>query len=282
MTTYIFESITNRFGYGKYLDIEIIIDSETGYINASKLCQLGDKKLAKWMRLESSKTLLEYFNNMTTGPDLDQWYYEIGRGDIDSKDDTKRNVIMGTYFHRKLIVHIAQWISCEFAVKVSEIVDDYNDRHNKALLREKDDTIKHQFAEIEELKRMMNNMNENVTDMKDMMTDMRSDIRRMRKHLDNSEIKESKREAILIYRLEQDDMSTMRIRCGTNEYLSKYISNARWYKEYSSISNAKRALNYMKDNGYLNKQTDAKFIIEDKGHRIKLLKMLRKVNDSYK
>lgn len=289
MSTHIFTPITDRFGYGKYLDLEIIIDSETGYINASKLCQLGDKKLKNWLRLDSAKTLMDYYNNTATGSDLSQWYYEIGRGDIDSKDDTKRNVIMGTYFHRKLIVHIAQWISCEFAMKVSDIIDDYNDRHNRSLLKEKDDKIDELMKKVDaqsiEINKMLSNSNdmkESMHDMKDMMTDMRADIRRMRRHLDNAEIKEDKREGILVYRLEQDDMDTIRIRCGTSAHLSKFINKAKWYRSYDSISNAKRALNYMKENDYLSKQVDTKYYIPDKDQRVRLLKILRKVDASYK
>lgn len=275
MSTHIFTSITDRFGYGKYLDLEIVIDSETGYINASKLCQLGDKKLKNWLRLDSAKTLMDYYNNTATGSDLSQWYYEIGRGDIDSKDDTKRNVIMGTYFHRKLIVHIAQWISCEFAMKVSDIIDDYNDRHNRSLLKEKDD-------KIDELMKKVDTLTEMTGDMKDMMSDMRMDIRRMRRHLDNAELDETKREGILVYRLPQDELDTIRIRCGTNQHLSKFTHNAKWYREYNLISNAKRALNYLKDNNYITKQTDTKYYLPDKEQRIKLLKILKKVNASYK
>ena len=125
-------------------------------------------------------------------------------------------------------------------------------------------------------------MKETMSDMKDIMTDMRSDIRRMKRHLDNSEVKEDKREGILVYRLEHDDMNTIRIRCGTSAHLSKFINKAKWYREYTYISNAKRALNYMKDNGYLTKQIETKYDMPDKEHRVKILKMLKTVDASYK
>ena len=292
MSTHIFTSITDRFGYGKYLDLEIVIDSETGYINASKLCQLGDKKLKNWLRLDSAKTLMDYYNtHLVSGSDLSQTdiLYEIKGDDLKGIPRKNQEVIMGTYFHRKLIVHIAQWISCEFAMKVSDIIDDYNDRHNRSLLKEKDDKIDELMKKVDaqsiEINKMLSNSNdmkESMHDMKDMMTDMRADIRRMRRHLDNAEIKEDKREGILVYRLEQDDMDTIRIRCGTSAHLSKFINKAKWYRSYDSISNAKRALNYMKENDYLSKQVDTKYYIPDKDQRVRLLKILRKVDASYK
>lgn len=283
MSTHIFESITDRFGYGKYLDLEIVIDSETKYINATKLCQLGNKRLKNWLRLDSAKTLLQFFDNMSTGSDLSQWYYEIGRGDIDSKDDTKRNIIMGTYFHRKLIVHIAQWISCEFALKVSEIVDNYNDRRNRDLLKEKDDKIDELMAMMKTLMNMNHDQTDTLKRQETKLDELTSEVKRMRVHLDNDTSQPHKREAILIYRNASDDKTVMRIRCGTLLYLKKYKTNATWYKEYTHISNSKKALNYMRDNGLFvpEKGKTTKTVIYDKNERIYLRKCLKELDNSY-
>lgn len=281
MTTHIFTPITDRFGYGKYLDLEIIIDSETGYINASKLCKQNGKRLSKWFENSTTNELIEEWVKMNEGPNSDP-HYEVTLSNLTGLSKSDQDKIRGKYFHKHLLVNLAQWISPSFAMKVSKIVDDYNDRHNRSLLKEKDDKIDEQRIKIDELLAHARKNTIDITDMKDMMTDMRADIRRMRKHLDNAEIKEDKREGILVYRLEQDDMDTIRIRCGTTAHLSKFINKARWYRSYDSISNAKRALNYMKENDYLSKQIDTKYYIPDKDHRVRLLKILREVDASYK
>ena len=297
MSTHIFTPITDRFGYGKYLDLEIVIDSDTGYINASKLCQLGGKKLKNWLRLDSAKELMDYAGS-NGGSDLSHHSvsYEIKNENIMGISKSDQDAITGTYFHRKLIVHIAQWISCKFAMKVSDIIDDYVSRENNRMIRELKGENKTLLDRVDDLTKQnnellvatrtiidMNHSQNNTLAKQDKKLDMlTAEVNRIRRHLDNSEVDENKRESILVYRLEHDGMDTMRIRCGTNEYLSKFRYNARWYKEYDLISNSKRALNYLKSVGYLNKQTDAKFIIGDREHRIKLLQMLRKVNDSYK
>lgn len=263
MSTHIFTPITDRFGYGKYLDVEIVIDSDTGYINASKLCKQNGRRLAKWFENTTTEELIKEWSSRNRGPNSDP-YYEIDRSNLIGLVKTEQDQILGKYFHKHLLVNLAQWISPAFALKVSEIVDDYNDRHNRSLLKEKDD-------KIDELMKKVDTLTEMTGDMKDMMTDMRMDIRRMRRHLDNAEIDETKREGILVYRLPQDELDTIRIRCGTNQHLSKFTHNAKWYREYNLISNAKRALNYLKDNNYITKQTDTKYYLPDKEQRVKLL-----------
>ena len=281
MSTHIFTPITPRFGYGKYLDIEIVIDSETKYINASKLCKQNGKKLSEWLRYDSNKQLVEIWSRLNEGGNSHP-HYEITLSDLKGISKVDQDQIRGQYFHEDLLIMIAQWVSKEFAFKVIDIIKNYNDRHNRSLLKEKDDKIDELMKKLDAMDKRAIETKETIDDMKDMMTDMRQDIRRMRRHLDNAEVNEQKREGILVYRLEHDDQDTIRIRCGTNQHLSKFIDNATWYKEYSLISNAKRALNYLKDNDYLTKQTDTKYYLPDKEQRVKLLKILRKVNASYK
>ena len=43
------EKINDKYYKAKYLGIECIIDMKTGYINATKLCQLANKEFRKWL-----------------------------------------------------------------------------------------------------------------------------------------------------------------------------------------------------------------------------------------
>ena len=81
MSTHIFTPITDRFGYGKYLDLEIVIDSETGYINASKLCKQQGRRLTKWFENSTTAELIREWTKYNEGPNSDP-YYKIDRTDL--------------------------------------------------------------------------------------------------------------------------------------------------------------------------------------------------------
>ena len=59
------------------------------------------------------------------------------------------NEIRGTYVHRKLITHIASWISPAIAIKVSDIVKEYLLKEQRKLIAEKDDTISELNAKLD-------------------------------------------------------------------------------------------------------------------------------------
>ena len=128
MSTHIFEYIGNsdRFGYGKYLDFSIIIDGYTGYINATKLCALGNKHLRNWHKNESSKELIACYEDDTRSDQSGYGVsYEIGRKELAGLTKVEQESAMGTYYHRTIIVHLAQWISPAFGAKVSNILSNY-------------------------------------------------------------------------------------------------------------------------------------------------------------
>jgi hypothetical protein len=50
----IYENINEHYGRGKYAGLEVIIMKKNGYVNATKLCQLGGKELKHWNRSDSA------------------------------------------------------------------------------------------------------------------------------------------------------------------------------------------------------------------------------------
>jgi hypothetical protein len=124
-----FEKITDEFSFGKYGDFNVIIMNKNGYINATKLCQEGNKRLLKWNQTKHAKELEEeiikkILPNRNGSTEIK---YVINGGNI--------RIINGTYVHPKLIPHIASWISPAFAIKVADIVNEY---FTKEALHEKD------------------------------------------------------------------------------------------------------------------------------------------------
>jgi hypothetical protein len=132
----IFKKIDDKFSYGKYGQFSVILMNKNGYVNATKLCNMGGKKLMHWNENKTSDNLLYTLSKITNIPKDELTI--IVHGD-------NKSIVRGTYVHPKLICPIAQWISSEFTFKVSDIVDEYFikeaiEEKNK-LLKKKDDKI---------------------------------------------------------------------------------------------------------------------------------------------
>lgn len=133
------EKINDQYYKAKYGEFNVIMDITTGYINATKLCADGGRKLYKWIENKNSKELIDFFHK-NGSPNSESHSYEL-------RDGIKSNNINGTYVHPKLITHIASWVSPAFAWKVSEIVNNF-------LVREKDDEIRALTGDKSRLEKM--------------------------------------------------------------------------------------------------------------------------------
>jgi hypothetical protein len=127
MQSIIFEDIKcsnskYSFGRGKYGEFEVIIMKENAfnqlncYINATKLCADGGKRFDHWLENKSGKDMLNYLSSTT---------HNLGDEIKILVKDGACTEVRGTYVHNKLIPHIASWVSCEFAFKVSDIVNEW-------------------------------------------------------------------------------------------------------------------------------------------------------------
>lgn len=58
-----YEQIKDSFHFGIFGDFKLVVDKETGYFNATKLCNSGGKHFSKWTRLDKSKKLIKYYEN---------------------------------------------------------------------------------------------------------------------------------------------------------------------------------------------------------------------------
>lgn len=124
----------NQYGYGMYGDFKVIIMKENGFINATKLCDLDGKQFCHQLQNESCKKLIETAKKSIkdkTGEDIE----------VIIKINNTINKLRGTYVHQKLIVHIASWVSSDFAMQVSDIVDNYMVAKYEGKLIEKDNII---------------------------------------------------------------------------------------------------------------------------------------------
>ena len=91
---------------------DIVISSryEDNYVNATQLCQAGNKKFNDWFRLDIVKELINVLESETGIPASE--LLDIIKGG----DYTKQ----GSWVHPDLAIQLAQWISPKFALQVSK------------------------------------------------------------------------------------------------------------------------------------------------------------------
>lgn len=106
--------INKDYSYGKYGDFCVIIMHKNGYINITKLCNDAGKHFSHWKENKSSMDLI----------------FELSKSLHISEDALlivphTSNELRGTYVHPKLIIHIASWCGPNFAIKISEWIEEW-------------------------------------------------------------------------------------------------------------------------------------------------------------
>ncbi|QGM48853.1 N1R/p28-like protein [Magpiepox virus] len=183
------DHIDDRFSWVRYDDFEIVVMKENGYVNATKLCILGNKRLSDWLNMESTKELIreaEYVNRNWK----DKSFYMDGiKGvilDIESEDYVYE--VSGCYIHQDLISHITSWISPLFSLKVSKIMNYYTMSKYERELRYKED-INKEFLKL--LKGLYKKHDNDIVKLKERYREQRKNIKRLETKYDN-EIEELK------------------------------------------------------------------------------------------
>ena len=125
-----YEKINDVYSKAKYAGFDVIMNMETGYINATKLCADGGKLMKNWLRNDGNKELIEFFESHGS-----KMSHGLKMITIITSGSDKETILRGTYVHPDLIPHIASWVSPAFAYKVSKIVNNF-------LIREKEDEIR--------------------------------------------------------------------------------------------------------------------------------------------
>lgn len=122
LATLVFEDVNSEYGWGKYGDFKVLIHKKDGYINVTKLCQVGGKELKNWTANKMSNLLVEELSSAVGIPAAGLFVQVIGGHNTD---------IRGTYAHPDLVPHVASWVSPKFAITVSRIINDYFVREHK-------------------------------------------------------------------------------------------------------------------------------------------------------
>lgn len=126
-----FETINDTYSRGKFGPFEIIMMSENGYVNATKLCNGAGKEFRQWYRLKKAVSYREYVKNQL------KWVLKVTSLTINISNG--KCSLRGTYVHPDLIVAIAQWCSNEYAYMVNKLMIEY---HSRQALEEKQAILK--------------------------------------------------------------------------------------------------------------------------------------------
>lgn len=116
-----FEVIKTPYSWGLYGEFKVIINTTSGYINATNLCAQAltkngnQKEFRNWIKIEASKELIEALSSSGgIPPEL-----------LTTINMEGEYITRGTYVHPDLIPHIASWCSPKFAIAISKIVNEY-------------------------------------------------------------------------------------------------------------------------------------------------------------
>lgn len=93
---------------------QIQVDSESGYWNATQMCQANGKKLSHWRKL---KTTEEYIQELAADAGIPASELLSIRKGGNSQEQ-------GTWIHRLLVWHLAQWISAKFYLRCNKHIDE--------------------------------------------------------------------------------------------------------------------------------------------------------------
>ena len=195
---------------------------EDGYINATMLCKAHGKKL-----------LGHYNENKQTKAYLEELSINIGIPILELFVTTVGGNHSGTWVHRKVAIHLAQWLSPNFAVQVSNWVDELLITGNVELGNEKsskelDNKFQERIIELTEEKEILKQVLENKDqDIKTLQTDLlqeQKDVISTKKSLMKTQTKFSQRhkftDASSVYILQDPDCKYSKLKIGLT-YQSK-------------------------------------------------------------
>lgn len=111
-----YQCIKDSFYYGMFGDFKIVIDKDTGYFNATKLCEQGGKNYETWTSLDKTKNMISYYYESK----ITEMY--IGYVIEGNEEDELIKQITGTYVPKELFLEIASWVSFDFYDKCNDII----------------------------------------------------------------------------------------------------------------------------------------------------------------
>jgi prophage antirepressor-like protein len=202
---------------------------EDGYINATMLCKAhGKKLLADYNRNKQTKKYLDELSIIMGIPILELFVTTVGGNHN------------GTWVHRKVAIHLAQWLSPNFAVQVSNWVDELLitgkvELGNEKSSEELDNKFQERIIELTQEKEILKQVLENKDqDIKTLQTDLlqeQKDVISAKKSLMKTQTKFSQRhkftDASCVYILQDPDCKYNKLKIGLTTDINQRLTSDR-------------------------------------------------------
>uniref|UniRef100_A0A6C0LJ15 KilA-N domain-containing protein n=1 Tax=viral metagenome TaxID=1070528 RepID=A0A6C0LJ15_9ZZZZ len=291
------KQIAGKFYYGKLGDFKVIIDTENNTLNITKLCKYGGKNFFKWKENNSSKDLMNYYIKNIASPNSERQQdccFEVKSFEGLDIDKKTADLLRGTYIPDLIAIQVAQWISPEYAIKVSLIVREKEIVKNQLLeamngtlkkeVSAKDDKIDSIMKKLKEMEEQNKVTNEQIKEQNNgikeqnitmiQKIDYITNIAQKTFKILNNEEKQNK-EGVIIY-IDGNEIGT---RAGKLSYLKQFERNKNAIV-FDKISNGKSAVRHAKINGLIPKGNCCKFSKKNVDFN-KLKKFFGKVDSLY-
>lgn len=177
--TLAYEKIDNTYSRAKFADFEVVMRMEDGYINASHMCRLYNKKFNDWTRGKDGKAIIRAYNK-STGISVDNLLVHIKNGPND---------IRGTYVYPDLAFTIAQWCNPEYSVMVNEIIRKHHIQEKEYQLflagekiKQQSKTIKKKDDKIDKLQQKLDEMERKMAENHRQVMDGHEKIHKDNRH----------------------------------------------------------------------------------------------------
>jgi hypothetical protein len=187
MQQIIFDYINTDYAYGKYGEFTVIMMTSNRYINATKLCKQYGKEFKHWKENIGNKQLIEEVEKeiSSVGYPSD----ELTNKSFIIKTGGRNELLRGTYVHELLIPHIASWISPQFGIKVSKIVNSYIINEYITELKQKDNIIKDKDNIITEKNTNIEKLGADIKELLKNQDIILSDNKNMKSMLEKNQLK---------------------------------------------------------------------------------------------
>jgi len=140
------KKINSRYSSGKYLDIDVIIMTKNGYINATDFCSTHKKQSKRYFELPRSNKIRKAIEK--------RYDVEIEKQTILIESGESKQ-LLGKYVHPKLLTDIASWISTDLYFKITDLVENYNVKEKNRLLKEQKQLLGEKDDKIDELTKLV-------------------------------------------------------------------------------------------------------------------------------
>lgn len=248
-----FQSVDNEYEWGTYFDFRVLIMTQNGYINATKMCQDEGKRFKDWLKNKSS---IELINKLA-------FRLALKITDILIMVKDGDNEYRGTYVHRKLITHFASWISTDTALKVSDIVEEYIKREQKKIIDEQaienmslkemlQKSIENSRKDNAELKLSISNLTDEISKLSldNQITHEKLDIAQDTLNIvvEDRVIKPEDKgmtNTVIIYEYELNKFRIFRVqKRSANKYVKRYLSMNPNAVKFAEIDYNPNSVNY--------------------------------------